>query len=67
MVERTHVKATQMMFHSSTMPQTKKRAFVIRIALVEKNKTYISLICDNLPLSLQEALDACIEQAKLLE
>jgi hypothetical protein len=67
MVERTNVKTKQMMLHPPTMPQIKKRACIVCIALVKKNKAYVSLICDTLPPNLKEALDVCIEQTKLLE
>ncbi len=63
MVDRTHIKALRLMVKKNppTLPQTRERACIVRIALAERNEAYVSLIRDTIPPNSQEALDAWIE------
>ncbi len=69
MVNRTRIKALQLMLKKipPTMPQTRKRACVVCVALAERNKAYMSLIWGTLPPNSQEVLDDCIEHAIIPE
>ena len=67
MVDRTHLKVTRKMSNPSSTPRTKKRACIIRVALAERNQSFVSIIEDTLPACSQEALDVCMFQASLQE
>ena len=67
MVDRTRLKATRKMIDPSSTPRTKKRACIVRVALAERNQSFVSIIEDTLPACSQEALDVCMLQASLQE
>ena len=55
------------MIDPSSTPRTKKRACIVRVALAERNQSFVSIIEDTLPACSQEALDVCMLQASLQE